>query len=147
MYYTRCRLCKQSYPLLLSSSFSPASRNCILFPYTVMWDLQCAYLCHRKLTLRKCLIYTNWLFCVTFVGQNGGWNSSGCHAKLHDTETVCCCDHLTFFTLLLVPRTLHIYCFDIGCCHLGHTYFIYLNQSYSGHELAWFCPNTSSKEV
>ncbi|KYO27469.1 adhesion G protein-coupled receptor G3 isoform A [Alligator mississippiensis] len=36
-------------------------------------------------------------------GQNGGWNSSGCHAKLHDTETVCCCDHLTFFTLLLNP--------------------------------------------
>ncbi|NXP28780.1 AGRG3 protein, partial [Scytalopus superciliaris] len=36
-------------------------------------------------------------------GQAGGWRSSGCVTKPGDKETVCSCDHLTFFTLLLNP--------------------------------------------
>nr|XP_009664357.1 PREDICTED: probable G-protein coupled receptor 97 [Struthio camelus australis] len=34
-------------------------------------------------------------------GQGGGWNTSGCVTQLGDKGTVCSCDHLTFFTLLL----------------------------------------------
>ncbi|NXA66088.1 AGRG3 protein, partial [Mohoua ochrocephala] len=36
-------------------------------------------------------------------GQAGGWSSSGCATQPGDKETVCSCDHLTFFTLLLNP--------------------------------------------
>ncbi|NWW80635.1 AGRG3 protein, partial [Climacteris rufus] len=36
-------------------------------------------------------------------GQAGGWRSSGCVTQPGDKETVCSCDHLTFFTLLLNP--------------------------------------------
>ncbi|KAF1537741.1 Adhesion G protein-coupled receptor G3, partial [Eudyptes schlegeli] len=36
-------------------------------------------------------------------GMAGGWNSSGCVMQLGDKGTVCSCDHLTFFTLLLNP--------------------------------------------
>lgn len=39
---------------------------------------------------------------VPVAGQAGGWNSSGCVMQLGDKGTVCSCDHLTFFTLLLV---------------------------------------------
>ncbi|XP_072790369.1 adhesion G protein-coupled receptor G3 isoform X4 [Taeniopygia guttata] len=35
-------------------------------------------------------------------GQAGGWQSSGCVTQPGDKGTVCSCDHLTFFTLLLV---------------------------------------------
>uniref|UniRef100_A0A8C3QEE1 GAIN-B domain-containing protein n=1 Tax=Cyanoderma ruficeps TaxID=181631 RepID=A0A8C3QEE1_9PASS len=35
-------------------------------------------------------------------GQAGGWRSSGCATQPGDKGTVCSCDHLTFFTLLLV---------------------------------------------
>uniref|UniRef100_A0A8C3JPT4 GAIN-B domain-containing protein n=1 Tax=Calidris pygmaea TaxID=425635 RepID=A0A8C3JPT4_9CHAR len=35
-------------------------------------------------------------------GHAGGWNSSGCVTRPGDKGTVCSCDHLTFFTLLLV---------------------------------------------
>ncbi|NXE54977.1 AGRG3 protein, partial [Casuarius casuarius] len=38
---------------------------------------------------------------VSFAGQGGGWNTSGCVTQLGDKGTVCSCDHLTFFTLLL----------------------------------------------
>ncbi|NWT61228.1 AGRG3 protein, partial [Erythrocercus mccallii] len=34
-------------------------------------------------------------------GQAGGWRSSGCVTQPGDNGTVCSCDHLTFFTLLL----------------------------------------------
>ncbi|NWU38166.1 AGRG3 protein, partial [Hylia prasina] len=34
-------------------------------------------------------------------GQAGGWSSSGCVTQPGDKGTVCSCDHLTFFTLLL----------------------------------------------
>ncbi|XP_039931237.1 adhesion G protein-coupled receptor G3 [Hirundo rustica] len=34
-------------------------------------------------------------------GQAGGWRSSGCGTQPGDKGTVCSCDHLTFFTLLL----------------------------------------------
>ncbi|NXR66717.1 AGRG3 protein, partial [Rhadina sibilatrix] len=34
-------------------------------------------------------------------GQAGGWRSSGCVTQPGDKGTVCSCDHLTFFTLLL----------------------------------------------
>uniref|UniRef100_A0A8C4W1X1 Adhesion G protein-coupled receptor G3 n=1 Tax=Gopherus evgoodei TaxID=1825980 RepID=A0A8C4W1X1_9SAUR len=40
---------------------------------------------------------------VNFAGKRGGWNTSGCVTTLRDKETVCCCDHLTFFTLLMSP--------------------------------------------
>ncbi|NXN76410.1 AGRG3 protein, partial [Himantopus himantopus] len=33
----------------------------------------------------------------------GGWSSSGCITQPRDEETVCSCNHLTFFTLLLNP--------------------------------------------
>ncbi|NXQ29556.1 AGRG3 protein, partial [Alaudala cheleensis] len=36
-------------------------------------------------------------------GQAGGWRSSGCVTQPGDKRTVCSCDHLTFFTLLLNP--------------------------------------------
>ncbi|NWH38937.1 AGRG3 protein, partial [Chloropsis hardwickii] len=36
-------------------------------------------------------------------GQAGGWQSSGCATQPGDQGTVCSCDHLTFFTLLLNP--------------------------------------------
>ncbi|KFQ33385.1 putative G-protein coupled receptor 97, partial [Mesitornis unicolor] len=36
-------------------------------------------------------------------GQAGGWSSSGCVTQPGDQGTVCSCDHLTFFTLLLNP--------------------------------------------
>ncbi|NXP60213.1 AGRG3 protein, partial [Chloropsis cyanopogon] len=36
-------------------------------------------------------------------GQAGGWQSSGCATQPGDRGTVCSCDHLTFFTLLLNP--------------------------------------------
>ncbi|XP_014802927.1 PREDICTED: adhesion G protein-coupled receptor G3 isoform X1 [Calidris pugnax] len=36
-------------------------------------------------------------------GHTGGWNSSGCVTQPGDKETVCSCNHLTFFTLLLNP--------------------------------------------
>ncbi|NWT87596.1 AGRG3 protein, partial [Lanius ludovicianus] len=36
-------------------------------------------------------------------GQAGGWRSSGCVTQAGDKRTVCSCDHLTFFTLLLNP--------------------------------------------
>ncbi|NWI05429.1 AGRG3 protein, partial [Tichodroma muraria] len=36
-------------------------------------------------------------------GQAGGWRSSGCVTQPGDKGTVCSCDHLTFFTLLLNP--------------------------------------------
>uniref|UniRef100_A0A452IK56 Uncharacterized protein n=1 Tax=Gopherus agassizii TaxID=38772 RepID=A0A452IK56_9SAUR len=40
---------------------------------------------------------------VNFAGKRGGWNTSGCVTTLRDKETMCCCDHLTFFTLLMSP--------------------------------------------
>ncbi|XP_074008710.1 adhesion G protein-coupled receptor G3 [Numenius arquata] len=36
-------------------------------------------------------------------GHAGGWNSSGCVTQPGDKGTVCSCNHLTFFTLLLNP--------------------------------------------
>ncbi|XP_065704165.1 adhesion G protein-coupled receptor G3 [Patagioenas fasciata] len=36
-------------------------------------------------------------------GQAGGWSSSGCVTQTEDKGTICSCDHLTFFTLLLNP--------------------------------------------
>ncbi|NXM66092.1 AGRG3 protein, partial [Serilophus lunatus] len=36
-------------------------------------------------------------------GQAGGWRSNGCTTQPGDKETVCSCDHLTLFTLLLNP--------------------------------------------
>ncbi|KFQ28425.1 putative G-protein coupled receptor 97, partial [Merops nubicus] len=36
-------------------------------------------------------------------GQAGVWSSSGCVTQPGDERTVCSCDHLTFFTLLLNP--------------------------------------------
>ncbi|NXX20459.1 AGRG3 protein, partial [Podargus strigoides] len=36
-------------------------------------------------------------------GVAGGWSSSGCVTQSRDNGTVCSCDHLTFFTLLLNP--------------------------------------------
>ncbi|XP_050779253.1 adhesion G protein-coupled receptor G3 isoform X2 [Gopherus flavomarginatus] len=43
------------------------------------------------------------VFWDTKKGKRGGWNTSGCVTTLRDKETVCCCDHLTFFTLLMSP--------------------------------------------
>ncbi|KFW12388.1 putative G-protein coupled receptor 97, partial [Fulmarus glacialis] len=39
-------------------------------------------------------------------GQAGGWSSSGCVTQPRDEGTVCSCNHLTFFTLLLVTISL-----------------------------------------
>ncbi|NXS51479.1 AGRG3 protein, partial [Brachypteracias leptosomus] len=36
-------------------------------------------------------------------GQAGGWSSRGCVTRTKDKGTLCSCDHLTFFTLLLNP--------------------------------------------
>ncbi|XP_039577142.1 uncharacterized protein LOC120507981 isoform X6 [Passer montanus] len=40
---------------------------------------------------------------VPVAGQAGGWSGSGCVTQPGDEGTVCSCDHLTFFTLLLNP--------------------------------------------
>ncbi|NXR21627.1 AGRG3 protein, partial [Cinclus mexicanus] len=40
---------------------------------------------------------------VPVAGQAGGWCSSGCVTQPGDKGTVCSCDHLTFFALLLSP--------------------------------------------
>ncbi|NXW88574.1 AGRG3 protein, partial [Alopecoenas beccarii] len=40
---------------------------------------------------------------MSVTGQTGGWSSSGCVTQPEDKRTVCSCDHLTFFTLLLNP--------------------------------------------
>ncbi|NXE00433.1 AGRG3 protein, partial [Chaetorhynchus papuensis] len=40
---------------------------------------------------------------VPVAGPAGGWHSSGCVTQPGDRGTVCSCDHLTFFTLLLNP--------------------------------------------
>ncbi|XP_019143882.2 adhesion G protein-coupled receptor G3 isoform X1 [Corvus cornix cornix] len=40
---------------------------------------------------------------VPVAGQAGGWSSSGCETQPGEKGTVCSCDHLTFFTLLLNP--------------------------------------------
>ncbi|XP_028931535.2 adhesion G protein-coupled receptor G3 [Ornithorhynchus anatinus] len=36
-------------------------------------------------------------------GTTGNWDSRGCSSRLRDLETICLCDHLTFFALLLEP--------------------------------------------
>uniref|UniRef100_A0A8C5T582 Adhesion G protein-coupled receptor G3 n=1 Tax=Malurus cyaneus samueli TaxID=2593467 RepID=A0A8C5T582_9PASS len=41
--------------------------------------------------------------CVFWDGSKGGWHSGGCVTQPGDKGTVCSCDHLTFFTLLLNP--------------------------------------------
>ncbi|XP_073163510.1 adhesion G protein-coupled receptor G3 isoform X3 [Lepidochelys kempii] len=43
------------------------------------------------------------VFWDTKKGRRGGWNTSGCLTELRDRGTMCCCDHLTFFTLLMNP--------------------------------------------
>ncbi|KAM8799433.1 LOW QUALITY PROTEIN: adhesion G protein-coupled receptor G3-like [Eudromia elegans] len=40
-------------------------------------------------------------------GQGGGWNTRGCVTELGDKGTICSCDHLTFFTLLLVTTSFY----------------------------------------
>uniref|UniRef100_A0A803V665 Adhesion G protein-coupled receptor G3 n=1 Tax=Ficedula albicollis TaxID=59894 RepID=A0A803V665_FICAL len=40
---------------------------------------------------------------VPVAGQAGGWCSRGCVTQTGDKGTVCSCDHLSFFTLLLNP--------------------------------------------
>ncbi|NWT18619.1 AGRG3 protein, partial [Vireo altiloquus] len=40
---------------------------------------------------------------VPIAGQAGGWHSSGCDTQPGDKGTLCSCDHLTLFTLLLNP--------------------------------------------
>ncbi|NXF36019.1 AGRG3 protein, partial [Nyctibius bracteatus] len=53
----------------------------------------------------------------------GGWSSSGCVTQPRDKGTVCSCDHLTFFTLLLVTTLLPAApapsCSSSRCCPLG----------------------------
>lgn len=39
---------------------------------------------------------------LTFLWPLGDWDSQGCSTELGDERTVCRCDHLTFFALLLV---------------------------------------------
>ncbi|NXG01053.1 AGRG3 protein, partial [Sakesphorus luctuosus] len=55
---------------------------------------------HRQLPLGVTLQCVFW---DPSKGQAGGWRSSGCVTQPGDKETVCSCDHLTFFTLLLNP--------------------------------------------
>ncbi|KAL1784318.1 adhesion G protein-coupled receptor G3 isoform X1 [Sigmodon hispidus] len=43
------------------------------------------------------------LTCVFWNGAKGDWDSQGCSTELGDEKTVCHCDHLTFFALLLRP--------------------------------------------
>ncbi|CAO2610414.1 Adhesion G protein-coupled receptor G3, partial [Lemmus lemmus] len=43
------------------------------------------------------------LTCVFWNVVKGDWDSQGCSTELGDERTVCHCDHLTFFALLLRP--------------------------------------------
>uniref|UniRef100_A0A673W4X1 Adhesion G protein-coupled receptor G3-like n=2 Tax=Salmo trutta TaxID=8032 RepID=A0A673W4X1_SALTR len=46
------------------------------------------------------------LTCVFWDGENGKvahWNSSGCVTKKQENETVCSCNHLSFFAVLMSP--------------------------------------------
>ncbi|NXF02915.1 AGRG3 protein, partial [Smithornis capensis] len=58
---------------------------------------------HRELPHVLCPC--SWLspHVVPVAGRTGGWHSSGCVTQPGDKETVCSCDHLTLFTLLLNP--------------------------------------------
>lgn len=42
---------------------------------------------------------------LTFLCPAGDWESQGCSTELGDKRTVCRCDHLTFFALLLVTAS------------------------------------------
>ncbi|NXI66285.1 AGRG3 protein, partial [Anseranas semipalmata] len=55
---------------------------------------------HRQLPLNVTPLCVFW---EPSKGQAGGWSSSGCDTQPGDKETVCSCNHLTFFTLLLNP--------------------------------------------
>ncbi|XP_034493924.1 adhesion G protein-coupled receptor G3 isoform X2 [Ailuropoda melanoleuca] len=43
------------------------------------------------------------LNCVFWDATKGDWSSAGCSTELRAKRTVCLCDHLTFFALLLKP--------------------------------------------
>ncbi|NWV45738.1 AGRG3 protein, partial [Daphoenositta chrysoptera] len=55
---------------------------------------------HRQLPLG---VTPQCVFWDPSKGQAGGWRSSGCVTQPGDKGTVCSCNHLTFFTLLLNP--------------------------------------------
>lgn len=42
-----------------------------------------------------------WNF--TLANYTGGWDSSGCHAKVEGASIFCSCDHLTSFSILMSP--------------------------------------------
>ncbi|KAM5286416.1 adhesion G protein-coupled receptor F5 isoform 3-T5 [Hipposideros larvatus] len=42
-----------------------------------------------------------WNF--TLANYTGGWDSSGCHAKVDGDSVLCSCDHLTSFSILMSP--------------------------------------------
>ncbi|NXO06018.1 AGRG3 protein, partial [Oriolus oriolus] len=55
---------------------------------------------HRQLPLG---VTPQCVFWDPSKGLAGGWHTSGCVTRPGDKGTVCSCDHLTFFTLLLNP--------------------------------------------
>lgn len=44
--------------------------------------------------------------CFLSIGGNGGWNPTGCkvQAESNENETVCLCNHLTHFGVLMVSK-------------------------------------------
>ncbi|NXA53028.1 AGRG3 protein, partial [Nothocercus julius] len=58
---------------------------------------------HGQLPRRVVFFFASCSLLSSFAGQGGGWDTSGCVTELGDKGTICSCDHLTFFTLLLSP--------------------------------------------
>lgn len=77
---------------------------------------------------------------------NGGWNPAGCQvdAESNENETVCLCNHLTHFGVLMVGNlTVHWVIFSGNCnavlvlgqdnfrfCYLGYSFCTLFNNTY-----------------
>lgn len=61
--------------------------------------------------LIKFKIFITIFDCCLLLGGAGGWSSEGCTVLNHtETETICGCNHLTSFGVLLVRETFASQC-------------------------------------
>ncbi|XP_041077346.1 adhesion G-protein coupled receptor G2-like isoform X2 [Polyodon spathula] len=90
---------------------------------------------------RKCVFWD-----VISNGSNAIWNESGCQTVCGTNQTVCSCNHLTFFAVLMSPNNITLsnislkaltYITYIGCgvslFSLGVTLFMYIMLRKSDH--------------
>lgn len=86
------------------ASAHPAVPHCRVSPHSASSGIPAKVLPARGRcgAGHRCCTSTHSPSPVPVAGQAGGWSSSGCATQPGDKRTVCSCDHLTFFTLLLV---------------------------------------------